>query len=168
MTRLITVVIATFSTALVVASGVALAQEPIECGPAKEKHNILEHKNQHPSPDAAPDKAIVYVIRKPGARWRWMGQSKLALNGRWVAVLNRGQYTFFESDPGLLRLCFAGASGTRTLNSYLLLTAQAGQTYYVRVDTGAMASEAAAFEVDAGEGRGLVKQSTYVTWEVKK
>jgi hypothetical protein len=168
MRNLTRAAIAFLSATCFIGSTVAGAQEPIQCGPAHEKHTIIEHKNEHPMPTPASDKAIVYVIRKPGARWRWMAQSKLALNGRWVAVLNRGQYTFFEAEPGLLQLCFAGAVGTRTQNSYLLLTAQAGRSYYVRVDTGAMAVEAAVSEIDEADGRSLLKRSRYATWEVKK
>jgi hypothetical protein len=106
----------------------AVAQEPVQCGPEDEKNEIVKPKNKQPIPAPSAGKAMVVVMYKG-----IMGKSyqvKLAVDGQWRAVLKKNQFSFFEIDPGVRRLCWGGRVAKRDDN-YLLLTAQAGQTYYI-------------------------------------
>ena len=107
--KVLPLLIVVFSTSIFLGIGVPHAQQPIPCGP-KQKHRIVKHKG-HPSPTPTAGKALIGVVRQRGPRWRKFGQSKLAANESWVAVLERGHYTYFDAEPGLLKFCFAGASG---------------------------------------------------------
>lgn len=134
------------------------AQEPVLCGPSTEKDEIVKHKGQHPVPTPSPGKALVFVAN--GRSFVKSYQQKLAVNGRWMAVLKYSQYSFFEVDPGVLRLCWGGRAARRDDN-YLLLTAQPDQTYYIRGTLSGI------IEVDEAEGKSLLKKKDYVTFEVR-
>jgi len=106
----------------------AVAQEPVQCGPEDEKNEIVKPKNKQTVPAPSPGKAMVVVMYKG-----IMGKSyqvKLSVDGKWRAVLKKNQFSFFEIDPGVRRLCWGGRVAKRDDN-YLLLTAQAGRTYYI-------------------------------------
>ena len=106
----------------------AAGQEPVQCGPEDEKNEIVKPKNKQTVPAPSPGKAMVVVMYKG-----IMGKSyqvKLSVDGQWRAVLKKNQFSFFEIDPGVRRLCWGGRVAKRDDN-YLLLTAQAGRTYYI-------------------------------------
>jgi len=133
------------------------AQSPVECGPMNEHHNIVKHKGQHPMPTPSPGKALVYVAQ--GAHFGKSYQHKLAMNGRWVAVLKKSQYSFFETDPGALRFCWGGG-GKAWL--YLIITARSDQTYYLRGTLGEL------LELEPGQAKALIEKLNYVTFEVRR
>jgi hypothetical protein len=135
-----------------------LAQEPISCGPYAEKHEIIKHKGSYPVP--APSRGKAMIIIGLGKSFTKSYQQKLAVNGTWRAVLKESQYSFFEVDPGIVRLCWGGRLERRDDN-YLLITAQPDQTYYIR---GTLRS---IVELDPAEGRKFIEKKTYVTYEVR-
>lgn len=138
---------------------VVAAQEPVSCGPNDEKEKIIKHKEASPVPAPTPGKAVMVVIL--GKAFGKSYQQKLAVNGQWRAVLNESQYTFFEVDPGVLKLCWGGRGAGKRDYNYLLLTAQVGQTYYIRGKRQGIS------EVESTEGRRLLGKMAYVTFEVR-
>jgi hypothetical protein len=81
-------------------------------------------KTTHPTPEPPPDKALVYVVRPT-----MMGnkiQSKLAVDGQWIAA-NRGHnYFFLTLDPGQHYFCSKAEN-----RSVLALSLEAGKTYFL-------------------------------------
>lgn len=81
-------------------------------------------KTSHPTPEPAPEKALVYVLRPASMGGKI--QTKLGVDGHWAGV-NRGKsYFFVELPPGEHYLC-SKAENT----SVLALGVEAGKTYYV-------------------------------------
>jgi hypothetical protein len=148
--------------ALVVVSlagpSIVAAQEPLACGAKDEKHEIIKHKGEQPVPAPSAGKAMVVIVL--GGSFTKSYQQKLAVNGQWRAVMKESQYSFFEVDPGALRLCWGGRTARRDDN-YLLITARAGETYYLR---GTLRDIS---EVDPVEGQKLLRKKSYVTFEVR-
>jgi|RhiMethySRZTD1v2_1073278.scaffolds.fasta_scaffold282697_2 hypothetical protein len=137
----------------------AAGQEPVQCGPEDEKNEITKPKNQQSVPAPSPGKAMVVVMYKG-----IMGKSyqvKLSVDGQWRAVLKKNQFSFFEIDPGVRRLCWGGRVAKRDDN-YLLLTAQAGQTYYI---LGTFRDGIT--EIDPAEGQKVMAKYDYVTFTVR-
>jgi hypothetical protein len=139
---------------------VVSAQEPVDCGPKDEKHEVIRHKGERPVPPPAAGRAMVVVVA--GGSFFKSYQTKLAVNGEWRAVMNENQYSHFEVDPGVLRLCWRGRAGTRDDN-FLLVTARPGETYYFRGTTIKGISE-----VDPAEGQKLLRKKTFVSFEVRR
>ena len=137
---------------------VAFGQESLAGGPKDEKHQIVQHDGEHPVPSPEAGKAMVVVVL--GGSFTKSYQQKLAVNGEWRAVLKESQYSFFEVDPGALRLAWCGRGG-KVDDTRLFLTARPGETYYLR---GTIRNIA---EVDPAEGQKLLRKKTYVTFEVR-
>jgi hypothetical protein len=151
--------IAFVAIASLFATVAAAAQEPIACGPKDEKHEIIQHDGESPVPAPSAGKAMVVVVL--GGSYTKSYQQKLAVNGQWRAVMKESQYSFFEVDPGALRLAWCGRQA-KIDNSRLLLTARPGETYYLRGTVKDIS------EVDPAEGQKLLRKKRYVTFEVRK
>ncbi len=80
----------------------------------------------------------------------------VALNGRLVAHVAPGNYFYFETSPGLVRVCEKAGWGNPTL---LYLTAEAGKRYYLTLLAGEIR------EMTEDEGRKRIKKYNYVTFE---
>jgi hypothetical protein len=136
-----------------------VGQEPVQCGPEDEKNEITKPKNKQAIPAPSPGKAMVVVMYKG-----IMGKSyqvKLSVDGKWRAVLKKNQFSFFEIDPGVRRMCWGGRVAKRDDN-FMLLTAQAGQTYYI---LGTFREGIT--EVDPAEGQKIIEKYDYVTFTVQ-
>ena len=134
-------------------------QEPVQCGPEDEKNEIVKPNKKLAVPAPSAGKAMVVVMYKG-----IMGKSyqvKLSVDGKWRAVLKKNQFSFFEIDPGVRRMCWGGRVAKRDDN-FLLLTAQAGQTYYI---LGTFRDGIT--EVDLAEGQKLTEKYDYVTFTVQ-
>jgi len=136
----------------------AAAQEALACGPKDEKHVIIEHKGEQPVPAPSAGKAMVVVVL--GGSISKSYQQKLAVNGQWRAVMKESQYSFFEVDPGALRLAWCGRGG-KVDDTRLFITARPGETYYLRGTVREIS------EVDPVEGQKLLRKKKYVTFEVR-
>jgi hypothetical protein len=137
----------------------ASGQEPVQCGPEDEKNEIVKPKKKEAVPAPSPGKAMVVVMYKGILGKSY--QVKLSVDGRWRAVLKKNQFSFFEIDPGVRRMCWGGRVAKRDDN-FLLLTAQAGQTYYI---LGTFREGIT--EVDPAEARNLTEKYDYVTFTVQ-
>ena len=137
----------------------AAGQEPVQCGPEDEKNEIVKPKQKQAVPAPSPGKAMVVVMYKG-----IMGKSyqvKLSVDGKWRAVLKKKQFAFFEIDPGVRRLCWGGRVSKRDDN-FMLLTAQAGQTYYI---LGTFREGIT--EIDPAEGQKMATKYDYVIFTVQ-
>lgn len=95
------------------------------CGTDSVNYIARTDKTQHPTPDAPPDKALVYVIRSTMIGFKI--HSKLAVDGKWMGV-NRGDtYFFFTLEPGEHYFCSESEN-----QSYLALAVEPGKTYYLQ------------------------------------
>ncbi|HEX8087406.1 MAG TPA: DUF2846 domain-containing protein [Blastocatellia bacterium] len=95
------------------------------CGSRRAKYSAKTDKQQHPTPEPPPDKAIVYVIRP--TLWGNKVQTKLAVDGQWMGVNRGNNYFFFTLDPGEHFFC-----SDLENRSLLTLTVEAGKTYYLQ------------------------------------
>ncbi len=157
MRRTLAVTFALCCLAAVGAFSVVAAQAPIPNGPSGEKHRVVDHKD-HPTPSPSAGKALVYVTI--GGYFGKAYQGKMAVNGVFRAVVTKNQYTFFEVDPGVLKFHFEGKWAYDKAEVYLVITAQANQTYYVSCESASIQ------EVDVAQGEALVAKRQYVTFEV--
>lgn len=125
-------------TGMAVAAGRSGPDEPPAFCGGVEKHRVVGQKM---APGPLPEgSARVYLFWK-GMAWRWLRtQCKVALNGRWVAVLSPNTYSVIDVKPGRLRFCAAGAAMATylapTWRSLLFLHATAGETHYVECSPG--------------------------------
>jgi len=99
----------------------------LACGPSHVR--LLHHTYKGPQvlSQPAPDKGLIYVIRTKnivGAA----GQTKLAMDGKWVGVNRIGNYFYIETDPGPHYFCSA-VGPNRGLLSLMI---EKGKTYYLR------------------------------------
>lgn len=142
------------------------------CGPEAERHTIVKHK-EHPLPQPGTGKVLVYVIW-PGS-WKFQGTFRLGINGRWVATLQDGMYSFVEVEPGLLSVCWVGVPAVTRKSiiarpsptSVFRVTAEAGQVHHFQGGTqfgGNPIIEA----VSTDRAAQLLSKVRYVTMEPKK
>ena len=144
---------------MVAAPATAAGQEPIDCGPKGDKHEVIKHKGAPVLPRPATGRSVIVLV--VGGSFAKSYQQKLAVNGQWRAVMNESQYTFFEVEPGVQKLCWA-ARGGKSDDKFLLLTTKADEMYFIRGTVTRGISE-----IDPVEGQKLVQKMTYVTFEEK-
>jgi hypothetical protein len=141
------------------APDVVAAQEPVDCGPKGEQHEVIKHKDDRALPKPPAGRSMIVIV--VGGSFYKSYQQKLAVNGQWRAVMNEKQYSFFDVEPGLQKLCWAVRAGKRDDN-FLLLTTEPGETYFIRGTAVKGISE-----IDPKEGQKMVQKMTYVTFEAK-
>ena len=127
-------------------------------------HTIVKHKGEHPLPAPSQNKALIFVLFEGGFGKGY--QRKIAIDHRrWVAVLEKSDYTFFEADPGTVTLSYYGGLpfGFGTMfAAEEQLEVKANQTYYIRESQGRPTSQ-----VGEAEAARLLKKLEYVTFEPK-
>jgi hypothetical protein len=95
------------------------------CGTQKVNFSADTDKQNHPTPDAPADKAMIYVLRPTMIGFKI--NSKLAVDGEWIGV-NRGKtYFYFTVDPGVRHFCSESEN-----QDYLSLTVEPGKTYFLQ------------------------------------
>ena len=102
------------------------------CGNESVDYEASTDKNQHPTPEAPSDKAMIYVMRPTMIGFKI--DSKLAVDGQWMGV-NRGKtvqiavvhHMRITLEPGEHFFCSESEN-----QSYLALTVEAGKTYYLQ------------------------------------
>lgn len=115
----------------------ALQQDLSACGPMDEKLAIVRHKPELPLPQPSADKAMIYVYCTGHFRCGGYGvQSRIGLNGRWVAAISKNTYARIEVDPGILRFCQKPYGARPSAGNFLFVTAEAGKTYYLLAASG--------------------------------
>jgi hypothetical protein len=140
----------------VVAQCDLFAQAGVPCA-SEQKHEIVRHKGEHPLPAPSADKALIFA-----ASFGQSNQHKIAIDHRrWVAVLGKSEYTFFEADPGSITLSFYGGPA---LWKDTALEVKANQVYVVRLNAYYIAKISQVSEQEAAE---LLRKLEYVTFVPK-
>jgi hypothetical protein len=139
------------------------AQAGVPCA-SEQKHELVKHKGEHPLPAPSADKALIFAIFQ--AEFGKSYQRKIAIDhSRWVAVLGKAEYTFFEADPGTITLSFYSGLpyGMGSLfGTDKTFDVKGNQTYVVRESAGLDLSPASEQEVAK-----LVRKLEYVTFSAK-
>ena len=143
---------------LLIAFPLAAEKRPSFCGPSKEKYTIVEHGGEHPLPKAAPDKALIYVI---GWGHFALGHERVAVNGKWVAYVGKGTYTYLVAEPGLLKFCKEFPVGG---SPYLFLTVEAGKIYYVKTTA---VGKGGLLQLEDSEAESLIRKCRFVTMKLR-
>ena len=74
--------------------GIAAAQEPIDCGPKGEKHEVIKHKDKQRVPKPSAGRSTIVIV--VGGSFYKSYQQKLAVNGQWRAVMNESAVQLFR------------------------------------------------------------------------
>lgn len=132
------------------------------CGTETVDYDEHTDKTQHPTPDAPPDKAMIYVMRTSMLGYKI--NSKLAVDGKWMGM-NRGKtYFFFTLEPGEHFFCSEAEN-----QDYLALTVEAGKTYYLKqgVEPGMWKARTDLRVMPDKEGKEKLKDLNLSVFEVK-
>jgi len=149
------------------------------CGPAKIQFDVKTDKKQHPVAQPESGKALVYVIEEeksdPGYTQIGHMTTRVGLDGNWVGANHEESYMSFAVEPGDHRVCTDVQSmfvSAEKLSGATDLTAEAGKTYYYRVEvtSGDQKEEPQLWlkAVDEAEGLVLISKSALSTSKMKK
>jgi hypothetical protein len=107
------------------------------CGPSNVEFNVKTDKNQHPTSQPAPGKAMVYIFNNLLSSTSInIGNVtvRVGLDGEWVGANRGDSYFYFPVAPGDHRICVQWQSGFgrfSKLASAASLSAEPGQVYYL-------------------------------------
>jgi hypothetical protein len=110
------------------------------CGPSSVSFKVAVNKEQHPTPQPEPGKAIVYLIQQDVTDPNYTSLTggatlKVGLDGDWIGATHGRSYLYFAVEPGEHRVCTSWqsivAAATR-LGSAVTVTAEPGKSYYLR------------------------------------
>ena len=133
------------------------------CGTEAVDYDAETRKNEHPTPDAPADKALVYVMRTTIIGYKI--HSKLAVDGKWMGT-NRGKTYFFVTlDPGEHFFCSESEN-----QDAIALTVEAGKTYYVQqqVKAGMWKARTKLAILDEAKGKKELEDLNLSVFTVKK
>jgi uncharacterized protein DUF2846 len=105
------------------------------CGAKSVKFEVKTEKGQHPFPDPATGKALVYFIEDDSQYHASPKPTMRAgVDGQWMGATHGSSYFYFEVTPGGHHLCTNwGILGRTAYPSALRFTAEAGKSYFFRV-----------------------------------
>ena len=94
------------------------------CGTENVDYDAETKKDQHPTPEAPADKALIYVMRT--TNFAYNIHSKLAVDGKWMGT-NRGKtYFYITVDPGEHHFCSEAAN-----QDAITMAVKPGEIYYL-------------------------------------
>lgn len=145
----------------------AAARTAAGCGPSASMFDVKKTDLKHPVSQPEEGKALVYFfvdhLLAPTMR--------VGVDGNWVGANDGKSYFFFQVSPGGHNVCAEWQSGTfkrssERVGEAMHLTAEAGKTYYVRLNFGYQRMH---LELsDEAEGHFLIGSSFYATSQPKK
>ena len=145
----------------------AAARTAAGCGPSTEMFDVKTTDLKHSVAQPEQGKALVYFfvdfINAPTMR--------VGVDGKWVGANDGKSYFFFQVAPGEHSVCTEWQSGTfkkssERVGEAMHLTAEAGKTYYLRLNFGYQRMH---LELsDEAEGNFLIGSSLYATSQPKK
>lgn len=140
------------------------AREAKACGPKDKevKYSADTDKSQHPTGTPAADTALIYVIRS--TMFGNKVQTKLAVDGEWKGVNRGNNYFFFTVKPGEHYFCSQAEN-----HSVLVLTVEAGKTYYLAqtIHMGAWKARTDLVAMGDDDGQKELAKAHPSTWTVK-
>jgi hypothetical protein len=115
---------------------VAEALTAAGCGPAKVFFDVKTDKNQHPTGQLEPDKALVYVFgdetRDPDISYIGAPTVQVGVDGTWMGANHYQSYFFFPMTAGGHHLCAGVQSSIEKIAKVRTATSfatEAGQVY---------------------------------------
>lgn len=152
----------------------AITAAQAACGPKEVKFDAKQDAAQHPTPQADPGKALVYVVQNLGEmQCSGCALTKVGLDGAWVGVTQGSSYVYFPAEPGERHICVNWQSRLEWRSRSLALanfTAEAGHVYYFRIRL-SISRSIYSFDLDpvnSDEGKLLVASSAYSVSHSKK
>jgi hypothetical protein len=152
----------------------AMTAAETACGPKAQKFDAKQDSSQHPTPQADPTKALIYVVQELGElQCTGCALTRLGLDGAWVGANQGSSYFFFTADPGEHHLCLNWQSRMEARSkafAFNTFTAEAGKVYYFRARIFPTRLDYS-FDLDLtnpDEGKFLVASSGYTVSHVKK
>jgi hypothetical protein len=140
------------------------ARELKACGPKDKevKYSADTDKSQHSTGTPAADTALIYVIRS--TMFGNKVQTKLAVDGEWKGVNRGNNYFFFTVKPGEHYFCSKAEN-----SSVLVLTVEAGKTYYLAqtIHMGAWKARTDLVAIGDDDGQKELAKAHPSTWQVK-
>jgi hypothetical protein len=133
------------------------------CGTEKFDYDAETKKDQHPTPEAPADKALIYVMRTTIIGYKI--HSKLAVDGKWMGT-NRGKtYFFFTLDPGEHHFCSESEN-----QDAVTMFVEPGKTYYLQqqVKMGMWKARTKLAVLDEAKGKEELKDLNLSVFTVKK
>ncbi len=126
-----------FASALVFSQDqAAIRAAEAVCGPKNVKFDAKQDATQHPVPQPAPDKALIYIVQDIGeAQCTGCALTKVGLDGTWVGANQGSSYFFFTAEPGDHHLCVNWQSRLEIKSRAFAManvTAESGKVYYFR------------------------------------
>jgi hypothetical protein len=154
----------------------ALATEG--CGPNKVEFEVKKDKKQHPTGQAEPGKALVYVFgdetRDADVSYISGPIVRLGVDGAWIGATQYQSYFFFPVCTGGHRICAGWQSSIARIAKVRIaasFSAQAGEVYYFRVVSERRLKREPAIKIeplDGAEGSLLIASSALSTSRTKK
>ena len=84
----------------------AITAAQAACGPKEVKFVAKQDAAQHPTPQADPGKALVYVVQNLGEmQCSGCALTKVGLDGAWVGATQGSSYVYFPAEPGERHIC---------------------------------------------------------------
>ena len=152
----------------------AITAAQAACGPKEVKFDAKQDAAQHPTPQADPGKALVYVVQNLGEmQCSGCALTKVGLDGAWVGATKGSSYVYFPAEPGERHICVNWQSRLEWRSRSLALanfTAEAGHVYYFRIRL-SISRSIYSFDLDpvnSDEGKLLVASSAYSVSHSKK
>jgi hypothetical protein len=152
----------------------AITAAQAACGPKEVKFDAKQDAAQHPTPQADPGKALVYVVQNLGEmQCSGCALTKVGLDGAWVGATQGSSYVYFPAEPGERHICVNWQSRLEWRSRSLALanfTAEGGHVYYFRIRL-SISRSIYSFDLDpvnSDEGKLLVASSAYSVSHSKK
>ena len=107
------------------------------CGPEQTQFDV-ERSPSHPSVQAEPGKALIYiseVFKKAAGEMGGDPTLRVAVDGEWVGAVKGNSSFAFSVEPGEHHLCVKWQSHFKRLSrgaAFTVFTAEAGKPYYFR------------------------------------
>jgi hypothetical protein len=122
-------------------------------------------KDEHPTPEAPADKALIYVLRMRYNNFAYNIHSKLAVDGKWMGT-NRGKtYFYFTVDPGEHHFCSEVGN-----QDAITMAVEPGKTYYLQqhIVTGTWKARTWLAVLNETKGKEELKYLNLSVFKVKK
>ena len=148
------------------------------CGPNKVEFEVKKDKKQHPTGQAEPGKALVYVFgdetRDADVSYISGPIVRLGVDGAWIGATQYQSYFFFPVCTGGHRICAGWQSKIAKIAKVRIaasFSAQAGEVYYFRVVSERRQKREPAIKIeplDGAEGSLLIASSALSTSRAKR
>jgi Protein of unknown function (DUF2846) len=155
----------------------AAARAAAGCGPSEAQFVVMKNKEQHPTTQPEPGKALVYVFDQPDNTSLEIGAmtTRWGLDGTWVGASDLKSYFYFSVDPGEHRLCTQRQSRFKSVSNVstaITFNSEAGKAYYFRLRARRIKQENTNYvkleALDPAEAQVMIANAAYSQSKPKK